>query len=342
MAIIAVASAKGSPGVTTTCLALVLTWPRSVLLVEADPAGGDVMAGYVRAELDGDRGLAYLAVAARRDALDVELDAQVIDLTPEKQTTGTPPITRLLVPGVTDPVESAAVGPSWPRLADFFVGLGQRSPWLRAADRPVREPLDVIVDCGRLISTYPPLTVMASADLVLLAVRSSLRSASSTAPVVATLRRELAAVGGDPDRVGLVVIEGGEYRTSDLGRALGAPVVATVPWREKEAAALSDGIGKVVDNSPLMRSARKAAESLAAQLARAQHAAEAPSTAPEQPAADVTQPDVTQPDVTRPSVAHPNVTHPGVTYPAGMYGGHPVAGAVPSTQADASPGMVRR
>ena len=108
--------------------------------------------------------------------------------------------------------------------------------------------------------------MMASADLVLLAVRSSLRSASSTAPVVATLRRELAAGGGDPDRVGLVVVEGGEYRTSDLGRALGAPVLATIPWREKEAAALSDGIGKVVDNSPLMRAARKTAESLAAQV----------------------------------------------------------------------------
>ena len=329
MAIIAVASAKGSPGVTTTCLALTLTWPRSVLLVEADPAGGDVMAGYVRAELSGDRGLAYLAVAARRDSIDAELGAQVIDLTSEKQAVHTAPITRLLLPGVTDPVESAGVAPSWPRLADFFVALGQRSSRQQAADGPDREPLDVIVDCGRLISTYPPLTVMASADLVLLAVRSSLRSASSTAPVVATLRRELAAGGGDPDRVGLVVIEGGEYRTSDLGRALGAPVVATVPWREKEAAALSDGIGKVVDNSTLMRSARKTAESLAAQLTRAQHAAaEGPPAPLEQPAvADVT---------------YPGVTYPGVTYPAGTYGGYPVAGTAPPTQADAPPGMVRQ
>jgi hypothetical protein len=106
-------------------------------------------------------------------------------------------------------------------------------------------------------------------------------------------------------------------------------VVATVPWREKEAAALSDGIGKVVDSSPLMRAARKTAESLAAQLTRAQHAAaEAPSARSEQPAvADVTYPDVTYPDV---------------TYPAGTYGGYPVAGAAPPTQADAPPGMVRR
>jgi hypothetical protein len=160
---------------------------------------------------------------------------------------------------------------------------------------------------------------MASADLVLLAVRSSLRSASSTAPVVATLRRELAAGGGDPDRVGLLVVEGGEYRTSDLGRALGAPVVATLPWRGKEAAALSDGIGKVVDNSPLMRSARKTAESLAAQVARAQHAT-----------ADATPPSPPQPGIA------------DVAYPAATYGGYPVAGAAPPAQADAPPGMVRR
>jgi hypothetical protein len=320
LAIIAVASAKGSPGVTTTCLALALTWPRSVLLVEADPAGGDVMAGYVRAELSGDRGLAYLAVAARRDSLDEELGAQVIDLTPARPAPNTPPITRLLLPGVTDPVESAGVAPSWPRLADFFVALGQRSSRHGEADRPEREPVDVIVDCGRLISTYPPLTVMASADVVLLAVRSSLRSASSTAPVVATLRREIAAGGGDPDRVGLLVVEGGEYRTSDLGRALGAPVLATLPWREKEAAALSDGIGKVAENSTLMRSARKTAESLAAHLNRVQQAA-ARATSPPPPE--------------QPGVAH-------VTYPAGTYGGYPVAGAAPPAQADAPPGMVRR
>jgi hypothetical protein len=320
LAIIAVASAKGSPGVTTTCLALALSWPRAVLLVEADPAGGDVMAGYVRAELSGDRGLAYLAVAARRDSLDEELGAQVIDLTPQKPTPNTPPVTRLLLPGVTDPVESAGVAPSWPRLADFFVALGRRPSRRPGVDQSEPEPLDVIVDCGRLISTYPPLTVMASADLVLLAVRSSLRSASSTAPVVATLRRELAAGGGNPDRVGLLVIEGGEYRTSDLGRALGAPVVATLPWREKEAAALSDGIGKVVDNSPLMRSVRKTAESLVAQLTTAQHAAADPSAA-------------SAPDP--PRVAD-------VTYPARTYGGYPVAGAAPPAGVDAPPGMVHR
>ena len=43
MPLIALASVKGSPGVTTTCLALAAAWPaRRRLVIEADPAGGDL------------------------------------------------------------------------------------------------------------------------------------------------------------------------------------------------------------------------------------------------------------------------------------------------------------
>ena len=45
MAVVALASASGSPGVTTTALGLALLWPRPVLLVEADPTGGSRLAG---------------------------------------------------------------------------------------------------------------------------------------------------------------------------------------------------------------------------------------------------------------------------------------------------------
>ena len=47
MALIVLTSASGSPGVTTTALGLALTWPRPVLLVEADPTGGSGDAGRV-------------------------------------------------------------------------------------------------------------------------------------------------------------------------------------------------------------------------------------------------------------------------------------------------------
>jgi len=42
---VAVLAGKASPGSTTVAAALTLTWPRPVLLVDADPAGGDVVPG---------------------------------------------------------------------------------------------------------------------------------------------------------------------------------------------------------------------------------------------------------------------------------------------------------
>ena len=63
MAVIALTSASGSPGVTTTALGLALLWPRPVLLVEADPTGGSgLLAGYFRGTREYDGGLIELAL----------------------------------------------------------------------------------------------------------------------------------------------------------------------------------------------------------------------------------------------------------------------------------------
>ena len=61
----AFASVKASPGVTTLCQALALCWPedRAVIVVEADPAGGDLAA---RLDLPAEPGLVSLAAAGRR------------------------------------------------------------------------------------------------------------------------------------------------------------------------------------------------------------------------------------------------------------------------------------
>jgi MinD-like ATPase involved in chromosome partitioning or flagellar assembly len=61
--LLAVCSLKGSPGVTTLATALGARWPagETPILVEADPAGGDLMA---RFRLNDAPGLVTLAVAA--------------------------------------------------------------------------------------------------------------------------------------------------------------------------------------------------------------------------------------------------------------------------------------
>ena len=66
MALVAFASAKGSPGASTAALAVAALWPRDVLLADCDPAGGDValrMPDPDGAPLDPDRGLVSLAAA---------------------------------------------------------------------------------------------------------------------------------------------------------------------------------------------------------------------------------------------------------------------------------------
>jgi hypothetical protein len=65
MPLIALASVKGSPGVTTTCLALAAAWPaQRRLIIEADPAGGDLGPWL---GLPAAPGLTGLAAAARHD-----------------------------------------------------------------------------------------------------------------------------------------------------------------------------------------------------------------------------------------------------------------------------------
>jgi len=63
---VAVASLKGAPGVTTLALALVAGWPaaRRPLLVEADPAGGDLLSWR---DLDQEAGVLSWATAARQE-----------------------------------------------------------------------------------------------------------------------------------------------------------------------------------------------------------------------------------------------------------------------------------
>ena len=70
MAVIVLGSAAGSPGVTTSALGLALTWPRPVLLIEADPTGGSAMlAGFFRGTTAHTAGLIDLAWAQREGLL---------------------------------------------------------------------------------------------------------------------------------------------------------------------------------------------------------------------------------------------------------------------------------
>jgi hypothetical protein len=64
MAVIALTSASGSPGVTTTAVGMALLWPRPLILVDADPTGGSgILAGYFRGTREYEAGLIELALS---------------------------------------------------------------------------------------------------------------------------------------------------------------------------------------------------------------------------------------------------------------------------------------
>ncbi|PWV74021.1 hypothetical protein SAMN05421630_110196 [Prauserella marina] len=67
---VTIVSGKGSPGATTTIAALASTWPTPVVLADCDPAGGDLVPGWlgqwlVTGTIRRDRGLLSYATATR-------------------------------------------------------------------------------------------------------------------------------------------------------------------------------------------------------------------------------------------------------------------------------------
>ncbi|MEV4416248.1 ParA family protein [Catellatospora sp. NPDC049609] len=230
MTLIAMISAKGSPGVSTAALAFTLTWPAPVLLAECDPAGGDLLAGYLaRYELPPDRGVLPLASSALRGTADADLTGNLIDLDAPCQQ-------RMALPGLTEPAQSASLNMAWTALGEFFSRMTSRT---------------VLADCGRLAAAHPPWSLLSQADLVLLAVRPhSLRTVSPAVSALSALRRQLPP-GFVEQSVGLLLVGGG-IPAREVARHLGTPVAATLPWDPQTAAALcGDGRGR--RRAPLMR-----------------------------------------------------------------------------------------
>ncbi|GLI00892.1 ParA family protein [Phytohabitans aurantiacus] len=220
MALIALCSAKGSPGATVTALACTLTWTRRTILAECDPAGGDLAAGYLReVRLDG-RGLAQLTASMHRRRLGEDLWGQLVDLAPGEGSA----MTRLALPGLTDPAQAGGLVAGWAQLAHLFRSLETGATGY-----------DVIADCGRLVAAHPPTPLLAAADAVLLVLRPTLPSIRASATALAGLAR----LGAGP--VGLVTVGDGSYPARELASELRTPLVAGLPDDPGTAVVLSNG-----------------------------------------------------------------------------------------------------
>lgn len=216
MALITLASAAGSPGVSTTALGLALVWPRPVILVEADPAGSSALAaGYFHGQLDH-AGLVELAAAHRSGLLG--------DVLP-----------RMLMP-IEGSAASLLLGS---RSHEHAVGLAQLwEPLLAALTAVSDSGQDVLVDAGRLGLTGAPLPFVERADATMLVTRSSLPALVAAQSWATTI-----AEGQLPDHaVGTIVVgPGWPYPNSQVAKALGLPVAGVIEWDPARAAVFSEG-----------------------------------------------------------------------------------------------------
>ena len=244
MTVVAVVAGKGAPGATTGAVALALSWPGPVLAADCDAAGGDIAAGWLSGRVGTDRGVVSAVTEMRHGQ--PPSPGEVF-----RHCAGIPEADGVLVlPGLANAGQAGALGAGgWSRLA----------AGLAVAQWPGRARLDVVADCGRLIEPVP-WPVLAAADVVLLAVRPTLRAVWHARYAVDRLSARLP----EQRSLRLLVTGPGPYPPADVGRALGPPVLAVLPDDPAAAVVLSDGgaHGSTPSRSALLSAAGAAARRL--------------------------------------------------------------------------------
>ncbi len=238
MSIIILCSATGAPGVTSTALGLTLAWPEPAFLIDVDRSGGQaVLAGYLGGIESQGRGIVSL-VAAHRERCSDNPQAHGIPLT----TSGD----RIFLPGFATPAAATAFERTWPEFSSALATLSTQGH-------------NVIIDAGRL-GTGLPRQLLDIADVVLLVLRSSLRSIAAArlaAPLLADARES-----------GLLLVGAGmPYSGTEIAAALAHDIWLTVPYDTETARFFSDGEPqRRCDKSALWKSYQDGAQNVAARL----------------------------------------------------------------------------
>ena len=248
MALIAIASDKGAPGVTTAALALAAVWPRPVLLAECDPAGGDLVYRFPAVgggHLDPRRGVLSLAVVARRGMQPQQVWEHV-----QKLHGGLD-----VLAGVTNAEQGAGLSLLWGPIGKALASMPQA---------------DVIADCGRLGADGPLYDLLAEATTVVLV------SKVHVADVIRLRDRAIAFAAAAQSRgrrnfgVGVVVVADHKKFRASLGEVqhvLGqanapATVLGGIAHDTKGADLLNGEWGGNLDRTMLIKTAREVARQL--------------------------------------------------------------------------------
>jgi MinD-like ATPase involved in chromosome partitioning or flagellar assembly len=234
-------SAKGSPGVTTATLALAASWPGMAVVIDVDPAGGDMAAGVGCGSWPPAASLIGLAVEARQTPVEIALRRLVMRPAPH-----CPPI----LAGLTTPSQAAAL--PWPLL---IAGFGRIND------------ADLLCDGGRYIAAGGIGTLLQASDQVVVVTRSTLPSVRATARLVPILRDEV--VAADCALSVLVVGPDRPYSAQEIADSCGTHLLGELPLDPRAASVWSEGDNppRAFFRSPLQRAAQHLAEHLATSAA---------------------------------------------------------------------------
>jgi len=301
MALIAIASDKGAPGVTTAALALAAVWPRPVLLAECDPAGGDLVYRFPAADgghLDPRRGVLSLAVVARRG-----MQPQQVWEHTQKLHGGLD-----VLAGVTNAEQGAGLSLLWGPIGKVLASLPQA---------------DVIADCGRLGADGPLYDLLAEATTVVLVTRVHVADVIRLRDRAAAFTAAAANRGRRGFGVGVVVVADHKKLRAALGEVqhvLGqanapATVLGGIAHDVKGADLLAGEWGGNLDRTLLIKTAREVAQHLLVGL-----------------------PPVASPPIANPPVASPPIASPAAARPPAMDPQPVPPSAVPSSAATLTTG----
>ena len=254
--LISLLSIKGSPGVTTAALALGSVWPRTALVVDVDPQGGDALAGVGGGRQAADRGIVDVLAEARYGDPQAALGRHV---------TRPAPHSPLLLAGFGAPGQAATV--PWAPLAGVLAGLPDT---------------DVLADCGRYCPHHPVSELLRRGRFTLVVTGSSLRAVRATARSLPLLRAELGIAADDDESIGLLVVGPDRpYAVGEIEQACGTEVVGTLPHDPAAARVWTDAThpGRSFRRSQLQMAAATLADELAERLENDPMGADGPPAA---------------------------------------------------------------
>lgn len=237
MAIYSLFSASGAPGVTTTAVALAMSWPRHVILVDANAAATQsISAGYLRSLLPHEKGVMELAAAARNHQLDNTLPSTLIHLEGSNAD---------FMQGPRSPLQARTMSVLWPALLEKFIALDSAGT-------------DVIVDLGRLGTEHFAMPLLQLSNRAVLVMRSDLPSIVGANWHAAQLVEQFEGAEEAGRMLKLAVVgQGQPYSASDIGKKLGIRNPINIGFDAATAAHFSIGSAlpkRRVGSSTLLRS----------------------------------------------------------------------------------------